>query len=320
MNLINWLGVGTVASTKDTNTHEIMVHLGAYAPTADGRTIATVESKQESSLNASGEMETSNTLVSNVFPATWRSMGEPNRITAPDVREGTKVSVYQVSGQNQYYWTTYGFGADTHRLETVVWGFQANPALDQDTPFDINNYYTATIDTRTGFFALRTSQANGEKSSMEVRLDGGNGRLDARGSEGSFFSFDDFNRQFLYTNKDGSIFGVDKKKISAHAPDSINLSADEDINLVTKNLNVQAKEVAVMAERARVKIPVTEWEGEVRLKGDLNQTGDFNQEGNTTSSGVIIGKTDVKTARVSLNGHKHGGVQNGDGVTGSSIP
>lgn len=331
MNLINWLGVGTVAATKQTNTGEIMVHLAGQAPTADGRVVAHVEQKQETSLNANGEQETSTTMVSNVVPATWQSMGEPNRVTAPDVREGSKVSIYQVSGQNKYYWTTHGFSADTHRLETIIWGFSANPALDENTPFNIDNFFTAKVDTREGFFSLRTSQSNGEKSGLEVKVDGKNGQVNIRGSEDSILSFDDFAHKLTYRNQEGAIIGVDKKNMAFYAPDSLTIASVENINVKTKNLNVQCKNITVQAELAKVAIPRTIWEGDIeqkgdytqegdyKLTGDIDQTGDMEQEGNLTSSGTIHADIDV-TSLTSLNFHITTGVKGGPDMSGPPLP
>lgn len=326
MNTINWLGIGIVSSTKNTDTKEIMVHQPNKSATGDGRTVTKVEQVSQTSLNAAGESETSTTMVSNVVPATWKPIGEPNRKTAPDVREGSQVMLYQASGQTKIYWTTYGLNAETFRMETIVWGFSGNPNIDEDAEFDVNDYYTVTVDTRGGFFGLRTTQANKEKSGMEFKIDGGNGRLDFRGSNGSLFSVDDFNSLLNYANKEGTQIAVDKKKALFSAADSLMLHAENSISVLTKTLAVQCKDVLVKADTAKVAIPVTDWEGMINLKGDINQQGDLNQTGDiiqigdTTSSGTVTGVVEVKTALVRLNIHGHTGVENGDGISGPPMP
>jgi hypothetical protein len=320
MNLINWLGVGTVAATKQTNTKEIMVHLPKNSPMADGRTVAQVEAKEETAVNANGEPVKVNTMISNVRPAKWNAFGEPNRLTAPDVKEGSQVSLYQVSGQSTIYWTTNGFSGETHRLETIVWGFQANPNLDENTEFNVDNFYTITLDTRSGFMAYRSSQSNGEKSGFEVKLDGGQGRLEAVGTGGSSIVMDDFNSKFIYTNKEETLIGVDKKKVIIDAPDSILFNGDESVSIKTKVFTLQCEDINVQAKTAKVAIGTTEWEGEVNLKGNLNHTGNTKQTGNTVSTGVVQGLTGVRTSIVDLDMHGHIGVENGDGVSGNPMP
>lgn len=320
MNLINWLGVGTVAATKQTNTKEIMVHVPKDSPMADGRTVATTETKEESAVNANGEPIKVNTLISNVKPAQWSSMGEPNRLTPPDVREGSQVSLYQVSGQTTIYWTTHGFSAETHRLETIVWGFQANPTLDANTEFNVDNFYTITADTRSGFMALRTSQSNGEKSGFEVKVDGGAGRIEMVGSNKTGMILDDYNSKFIYTNKEETLIGVDKKKVSIIAPDSLLFSGTESVSILTKVFNLQSNEINVKATTANVAIGKTNWEGEVNLKGKLNHDGSTKQTGNTVSEGVVQGLSGVKSAINDLDMHGHTGVRGGNDVSGPPMP
>lgn len=320
MNLINWLGVGTVAATKQTNTKEIMVHVPKNSPMADGRTVATTETKEESAINANGEPIKVNTLISNVRPAVWNSFGEPNRLTAPMVREGSQVSLYQVGGQSTLYWTTSGFSAETHRLETIIWGFQANPSLDENTEFNVDNFYTFTMDTAKGEASLRTSQSNGEKSGFEVRVSGQTGRIEMVGTNKSAMILDDFNSKFIYTNKEQTLIGVDKKKVSIIAPDSVLFNGDESVSILTKVFNLQATEINIKATTANIAIGKTNWEGEVNLKGKLNHDGSTKQTGSTVSEGTIQGLTAVKSSLNDLDQHGHTGVRGGNDVSGPPLP
>lgn len=320
MNLINWLGVGTVAATKQTNTKEIMVHVPKNSPMADGRTVATTETKEESAINANGEPIKVNTLISNVRPAVWNSFGEPNRLTAPMVREGSQVSLYQVGGQSTLYWTTSGFSAETHRLETIIWGFQANPSLDENTEFNVDNFYTFTMDTAKGEASLRTSQSNGEKSGFEVRVSGQTGRIEMVGTNKSAMILDDFNSKFIYTNKEQTLIGVDKKKVSIIAPDSVLFNGDESVSILTKVFNLQATEINIKAATANIAIGKTHWEGEVNLKGKLNHDGSTKQTGSTVSEGTIQGLTAVKSSLNDLDQHGHTGVRGGNDVSGPPLP
>lgn len=332
MNLINYLGIGTVTATKQTDTDEAMIYLPSMSPSADGRAVATVKTVEKKSVNAYGEETTSTSLSSNSFPAKWSAMGDSNRITPPDVREGSKVAIYQVDGQNTYYWTTFGVNAATMRLETVIYGFQANPATGDDTPFNIENFYTLTVSTHEGFFALRTTQANGEKAAFEVKVDGMNGKIMVGGSHKNYMVMDDVERSYTYTNADKSVFNVNRKKITMMAQDSITVNGLEQFNILTKIFNLQCERIAVKADSAEIRIGKTKWIGEINHTGDYIQTGDYRQSGdytqrgnmtqtgNITSTGTIKGLTGVTTALNSLDLHFHGGVQNGNGVTTMPVP
>lgn len=331
MNLINHLGVGTVASTKQTNTDEIMVYLPSMAPAADGRVVATAKQVEKKSQNAYGEETTSRVLTSNTFPAKWRSMGDSNRITPPDVREGSQVSIYQVSGQNTYYWTTFGINAETMRLETVVMGYSANPQQGDDTPFNIDNFYTMTVSTHEGFAAFRTTQANGEKAAFEVKIDGKNGKIMLGGSAGNYLVKDDVAHSLTYVNADGTIFNIDKKRVNVYAKDSVTFNADEAFNILTKIFNLKCESINIQADTADIRIGETKWTGNIEQIGNYKQTGDFDQTGdysqvgdydqtgNITSTGIIHADTDV-TSLVSLNMHLTTGVKGGSDMSGPPLP
>lgn len=312
MNLLNFIGMGVVTSTKDTNTSEIMVYIPALFPTADGRAVAVAQTVERMSVNAKGEEVKSALLHSNSVPAIWKKMDESARISPPDVREGSGVAIYQVSGQNQYYWTSFGVNNNTFRMETVMYGWNANPKLAEDADFDIDNYYVLKVDTRTGLIALRTSQANGEAAAFDVQINAMDGVISAGGSNKSFLVFDDKNHSFTYTNDDGSVLNIDKRVGNFYFKDQLNLFADEAINLKTKVLNMQAEEL-------NADIQLTRWKGRFELTGDIEQVGDFTQDGNIETTGQVYAEVDV-ISKVSLNKHLTSGVQGGDGTSGPPVP
>lgn len=320
MNLINHLGIGTVTATKETNTDTVMVYLPGFAPQADGRAVATARQDERTSENAYGEETKSTVMVSNSFPAEWRSMGDSNRISSPDVREGSAVAIYQVSGQNTYYWTTFGVNAKTMRLETVVMGYSANPAINDDTPFNIENFYTITVSTHEGFMALRTTQQNGEKAAFEMKVDAMAGKIMIGGSHRNFFMLDDVQRQMIYQNADGSVFDINRKQITAVSKDSITFAPTETFNIKTKNFNLECKRIGIKADEADIHIGTTRWVGDIEQQGDYTQVGNFAQKGWIHSTGNIVGMTGVFSVLNSLDAHFHGAVRNGDGFTSASIP
>lgn len=325
MNVIENLGMGKVAATKQTNTGQIMVYLPGMFPMADGKVEATAEQREKKSQDAQGNTVNSNVLTSNAVPAYWKPMGDSNRMTPPDVREGSEVSIYQVKGQKKYYWTTWGVNAKTMRLETVIYGWSASPATDEniteeEEDFNIDNFYTLIISTHTGKATFRTSQKNGEKTIFEIMVDAMAGRVMVGGKEKNYLVFDDVAHSLMYKNVDKSVFMVDKKTITAYAKDKISLSADNEINLLTKALKFQTKTWQVKAEKTQFDIssqfnmncPVTNWEGKINLTGDIEQTGKHH------ATGLISSDTDVKS-KVSLNNHLTTGVKSGGDQSGGPI-
>jgi len=325
------IGIGVVAATKDTNTDQILVYIPNLFPNADGRVSANPKQVERTSVNAQGEQVKSNLLHSNVLPAYWKNMTDTNRTTSPDVREGSKVAIYQAPGQNKLYWTLDGVNTETFRLETVFYNWSASPEVSENTPGDINNTYQMKVSTHEGLMALRTSQANGEKVAFDIQINAMDGTMQFGGSEGGFIVWDELNHTFSYSNADGAVFKVDKKTMTVFMPKLLQLFAEEGINIKTKLLQLQADQVDADVKLTRWK---GDWEhtgstkqvgdyeqtGDFTQEGDYDQTGDTNRTGNSTSTGIVQGLTDVQTATVSLNLHVHAGVENGDGETTPPVP
>lgn len=301
VNLLNCLGVGIVTSTKETNSDEVMVHIPSLFPTSEGRGSVEVDVRESSSLALDGTNSNARVLKANSVPAKWLRMGDVNRITPPDVREGSRVGIYQIEGQNQYYWTTQGMNAETLRLETVIYGWSGNPNINEDTPFNIDNFYTLTVSTHEGEISLRTTDANGEATTFQIKLDTKTGKLYVVGKNQSSLVLDDVNRRLFYNNKDGTTLDINQKVISAYAPESINLISEKELVVSTKNIKIKAAQMDL-------DIPITNW------KGDVKHLGNKQQDGSQTSTGKIHSDSDV-TSRVSLNEHDHGGVETGKGNT-----
>jgi len=315
MSLLLCLGTGTVTQVKETNTTEIMVYVPILFPTAEGRTANNVETVEKKSLNAAGEEVRSSNMRSNSVPAKWKNMGDNNRMTPPDVREGTKVAIYHTEGSNQFYWSLSGVNGETMRLESVLYGWSASPELDDNTEFNVDNFYTGKVDTRLGVVAFRTSQANGEKSGLEMQMNAKEGRVSVTGTRGTQFVLDDPEDSFTYTNKAKSYLRIEKKSATIKLDEDLNIFAKREVNLKTTTMNVEI-------ETLNADIKTTNWkglinhEGDKVQEGDYNLTGDVTQTGNYTSTGLGQFALDVATGAITLRTHGHTLVQNGNGVSG----
>lgn len=281
INVIQFLGQGTVASNKNTNTYDIMVYLPKNAPEASGSVRAANEEVTVEGVDANNNRVRVSSLRSNTVPAVWRAMGETNRVTAPDVREGTPVLIYTIAGTDKYYWTTWGMNLHTHRLETVIYGWSANPELGEDHDFDLDNYYTLLVSTHTGEVRLRTTDLNGEATTWDVNLNGKEGHLTIVGGNESIVSLDDVNRSFTYVNKDGSSLSIDKEDMFIKLPNSFNLEAGKSIKIFTQFMQVAIKEKLI------VDCPETVWTGNITQKGNYDQEGYYSQVGDYTAQGNL---------------------------------
>lgn len=331
MSLLQFLGVGTVTATKDTDTNEIMVYCPFLFPQAEGRMVASAEQVERTSKNAYNEEVRSVTLKSNSIPATWKKMDDSNRITSPDVREGSKVAIYHIAGQNNYYWTLDGVNPDTFRMESVLYGWNANPEVSENGEFDVDNFYILAVDTRNGLFQLRTSERNGEATKFDIQINTMDGTITIGAKNHSMFNLNDVDHSFTYANEEGALFRIERKEGTLYLPDKLSVFADNVFNLKTKQINIEAEE-------ANVDIKLTRWKGKVERTGDTDQIGNWDLTGNynhigeykqvgdtrrtgsSFTSGYVWGMTDVRTMTVSLQVHPHIGVRGGNDLSGPPSP
>ena len=313
MNLLNCLGVGMVANNKETDTDEIMIHLPKNNPSQDGEVIAQVEEMDTTHSTSTGDSKTSKVLVSNTPSAKWMRLNS-NRITAPDVRAGTKVVIYQFMNSNSYLWTLYGLDG-TMRLETVVWAFSASPNIDENTPITPDNYYIFTISTHKKKIEMLTGQGNGEALGFQLTFNLEEGWWGSMDSAMNIFMINGVERSFTYTNQDKTTLSVNKKDFTLINEGNTLIQSKESITCKTKAFSIIADNTYDLRTKAMtIDTSSANWTS----SGGFDMYGDQRLDGKINSTGVIQSAVDVLSASISGKNHKHGGVEPGGGT--SSVP
>lgn len=325
MNILECYGVGTVTMDKATNTDEIQVSIKSLFPESDGLADTTAETKTTTTQTPSGDTKSSTTLQSNTVSAKWMSLNS-NRVTAPDVRTGSKVVVYKFQGQNTYRWTYFGMDG-TLRLETVIWAFSSSPNVNENTPVTPDNYYMFLLSTHTKKIQLLTGQGNGEPTSYVLELNTGTGQFSLVDGENNIFSINSMAHAFSFINDERSFINIEKKNITLSCEDQMLLKA-------TNKLLMQCKELILKATTSiSVETQTTTWSSpKFLLKGDVTHEGNYTQTGNYTligNAGITGGFNQSGGAGnvsggwtidgINYKGHRHNGVQTGGGNTGTVV-
>ncbi|QYN79949.1 baseplate assembly protein [Kosakonia phage Kc263] len=315
MNILECYGVGTVTMDKDLNTDEIQVHVKSLFPEADGEAVTAIETKNVTTQTPTGDTTSSTTLQSNTVAAKWMALNT-NRVTAPDVRKGSKVVVYKFAGQDVYRWTYFGMDG-TLRLETVIYAFSASPKVDLNTPVTPDNYYMFMISTHQKKIQLVTGQGNGEKAAYVIELNTGDGQFSIVDSEDNIISLNSIEHAFSYINAEKSFLNIEKKDFT--------LSCENQGIIKAKNtLAIQCKDLQLKADNSiAVETKTTSWiSPDIYFKGNIKHDGNYTQTGNTTikgsfnqsgGQGTVDGGWTIDGIRYL--GHRHGGVQSGGSKT-----
>lgn len=280
MNVLECLGIGVVTMDKNTDTDEIQVYIPSMYPEADGETTTAIEEKTVTTQTPTGDNSSSTTLQTNSIPATWMPLNT-NRVTAPDVREGSKVVVYKFKGQNTYRWTYFGMDG-TLRLETIIYAISSSPNVNTNSPVTPDNYYIFMISTHKKMIQLLTGQGNGEPTSWSITLDSGTGQYGIVDGEGGIMSINAMAHAFTYLNAEKSFINIEKKNVTVSCEDKMLLKGTNNLDLACKEMTINA------SESITVKTQKTSWTSpEINIEGNINHKGNTIQTGNNTITGNV---------------------------------
>ena len=260
------------------------------------------------------EIETSNCIVAEWLP--WGS----NRYTAPNVRRGEKVILWQYDEVDKYYWTIMGTEDYLRRLETVAWNF-SNTRDESVKKLTKENSYTMIMSTHTKEVTLQTCKSDGEKFEYIIRLDTKNNMFVITDDDNNQITLESDERRITLLNGDGASVCLDKKNITIDAPDTITLNA-KTVKVNADNHEVKAKTSSLDATTQTVKVETSSLKaskynmnassydldgGSMTFKtGRLIAEHGAEIRGSLTNNGVNVGST-----------HTHSGVDTGPGYTGS---
>lgn len=289
------VSLGLVAENKALDKFTVEILLQEYNPMASGDATANADTEVAKGVNKEGVAYETSADVTSTVSATWLALGCPNRRTAPDVRRGDRVVVYQFADSDKYYWATYSQDINMRRLETVVWGFSGTK--DEDAEPTKDNSYYFEISTHNGVVAFHTSAANGEITTFDVQLNTKDGILQIFDGFGNRFILDSTKARMTIVNSEDSYIDVFGRAISMQAADTIDLS--------TKDFSVTASNSMVFSANNSIstKTKTNTIEATTNHKGDFNVVGAFGLSGDmrTSAGGGGTGRIDI-AADIHLDG------------------
>jgi hypothetical protein len=241
---LRYYSMGIVAANKVLSSKVIEVTPIEHLPFVNGQLTDTGTSVTSSGTDVNGVAYNTQVASSVTIQATWMPEGDSNRQTAPDVRRGEYVKLYQFADADQYYWTTSGLPAQ-RKLETVVHAYSGSSNEKED--LSAKNSYYHEISTHTGTITLHTSKANGEFTTYDLQLNAAAGYFRFQDGLGNSLIIDSTQNMFQYQNTDGSILQILGTAMKFVAPDSIGmqtkdftLNASNSVNIQTQTTTMQS--------------------------------------------------------------------------------
>lgn len=180
--------MGVVAKNKRLSSKKIYVTPIEDLSMYDGELNGKEEVIEQAGEDAKGKKYTSKVSASNTIIARWLSLSVSNRLTAPDVRVGEMVVVYQYGDHNRYYWTTMSEDISLRKLETAVFAFSGTP--NEDEKLTADNCYYLEVSSHKKLVKFHMSKANGEACGFDMVFDGGKGNITIDDTKGNGILWD----------------------------------------------------------------------------------------------------------------------------------
>ena len=305
--------IGTVASNKERNSEYIEVTPMEQLPMVNGDISQAPNEYKAAAADKSGMAYEENITVGATVKAKWRSIGNSNRMTPPDVRRGEEVILYQFSDADEYFWDTMNNHIGIRKLETVVYAWSATKDESDNEPSE-KNCYVLDLSTHDGYIKLTTSKANQEPYAYTVHIDTKGGRIEISDDVDNKLTLDSKAKHWRMQNTAGSFIEIVDK--------TINMKAADAINLETKAYSNKTSTVYVKGEKT--------YEGNAQHTGNYNIAGGLSVGagsegggGTGTFSGSLnvtntVTASDCIGGGVSLKSHRHAN-SGGNGVGGVPI-
>lgn len=291
---LRFYSMGVVAANKLRTSKVIEVTPIEHLPFVDGQLTDTGSSVQAQGTDVNGAAYNTQVATAVTIQATWLPEGESNRQTAPDVRRGAYVKLYQYADADQYYWTTSGL-PDQRKLETVVHAWSGSE--DESADLDHTNSYYKELSTHDGHITWHTSKANGEFTTYDIQLNTKEGYFRFQDGVGNWMVIDSTQNLFQYGNSDQSLLQVLGRTMQFTALDSIGfktkaftLDADDTFVLNTKQSTITSTNTTINSTTVH--------------NGNFTENGAFALNGDmTTSQSAAGGPGTSGTGKISIAGN-----------------
>lgn len=238
------VALGVAAENKGLRTNKLQVSPIEKLSFTDGEITPKVDTVEYNGQDSKGNAVSGNAFVGGTINAEWLP-DSSNRRTAPDIRRGVRISLWQFAGNDKWYWRDMGLDPEEMRLETVVYVFSSDPGAP--IAADLSNCIFLEISGHNKSITLSTAMANGEFCTYDTQYDMGNGKIVTQDNLGNATLFDSKNTNLRMVNANGTFIELNKQDINAKAPQNINAEAGRDVNIkVGNNLNVKAGVMAVI--------------------------------------------------------------------------
>lgn len=273
--------VGVVAANKKLSSKDIEVCPLEHYSFMDGEL---TDNKTEEKISSENYNEESWDVTIDTTPsikARWLSISNTFRKSAPDVRRGELVVIWQFGDADEYWWTDFDQANTIRRRETIIFSISNN--AKENKKDDAKSTYWIEFSTHRKVVHLHTSKSDGEPFTYDFQLDTKNGIFVFKDDDENYIFLDSKNRRIKLHNKDKSLIDLNKKEILIESVDKITLKTKDCIINATNSLKVSTKDYTMRASTWKTTVPNAIFSNNVNIGSSLKVGG--NIRGSSYSGG-----------------------------------
>lgn len=239
--------LGTVGANKPLDSQEIEFSPDEDNFFMDGELTDDAVSLNVSGKSAQGQSYEKTLTATATMTATWLPMGDTNRKTAPDVRRGDRVVIWQFADSDKYYWEKAKDNPKITKLETVIYAYSNVRKESEEVTADKSYYFE--VSTHKKMVHLHTANNDGEPFAYDIQLNTAAGFFQLTDNIGNIVEVDSKNTKITVINADGTYVELDRRILNLFAPDDINMVAGRDITgKAGRNITMEAG--SLMSDKA----------------------------------------------------------------------
>ena len=214
--------IGIVAINKEIGKDTVEVLAIEDHPMVHGEITDHYDEYKVDGRDAAGTNYSINMKTTATIRAKWLKVGGGNRATAPDLRRGEKVQIYQYADTDKYYWSELDTSDNIRRKETAVFAFSNEK--NENTPNSPDNNYRMMVSAHKGLVEFTTPNNDGEKYKYKIQINAKEGKIVISDDSDQSFVLDSPANKIRLQNAQGTAIEINGANIIFHCSGTMSQS------------------------------------------------------------------------------------------------
>lgn len=238
VSMLKMVSFGTVTANKPLSSMNIEVTPSEKLTMLNGELTDNLVTENVKGADADGAAFESTIKTAASITARWLPFGS-NRKTAPDVRRGEKVCIWQYGDADKYYWSELEYNGKLRKLETVVFMI-SNTKVEEEEPTNENTYFFLWS-THDKMIQLHTGTSDDEPFGYDFLLNTKDGNFQITDTIENTMFMDSAAKRIVLKNAAGTSYDLNDEDLYINVvKDMITVVGGDMTTVVTGKYSIKA--------------------------------------------------------------------------------